>query len=265
MYKKIIFALSILLSIFTLCPASQFTSCNVEKKYFLKSELAVDKKLKQNLRFGFSNTTGNAETMYLNGKYALSFAQSGYRNLPLKFSLLSSAYFSKGKNKKRSEEYLIDLGLEQVVYKEWLGYMFARWLKSPHIRHFNHKLSANIGVGRKLLNNEDYLLKIKFGIAHNTENYSSNKATNRYESMNEYIEYTSKVNENSHLNVKFGAMQNLSNLSEDYEMLGVVGFDFTISKNINLTVEEEFHYDAIPTDRLEKINTKSLMSLGYLF
>jgi len=262
---KTIYLFRILLFIFTFCPASEFTSSNVEKKYFLKNELTIDQKLKQNFRFGFSSTTGNTETIYLNSKYSLSFTQSGYHNLPLKFSLLSSAYFNKNKNKKSNEEYLIDVGLEQVIYKEWSGYMFARWLRSPNIRQFNHKLSANLGIGKKLMNNKNYLLKIKLGIAHNTENYSNDKATNQYESINEYIEYTNKINENSHFSFKFGAMQNLSNPSKDYEMIGVVGFDFSISENIHLTVEEEFDYDAIPTNGLEKLNSKSLMSLGYLF
>jgi len=265
MYKNVLYALNILLSLSTFCTASQFKSSNVEKKYFLKNELEIDEKLKQNLRFGFSSTTGNAETMYFNGKYTLSFTQSGYRNLPLKFSLLSNAYFNKSKNKKRNEEYLIDVGLEQVLYKKWLGYMFARWLKSPNIQKYNHKISANFGIGNKIIDNDDHSLKIKIGIAHHAENYSTDKDTKRYESLNEYIEYHNKINENSDINIKLGTIQNLSDLSNDYEMLGVIGFDFAISKNIRLTIEEELHYEAIPTEGLEKLNSKSLMSLGYLF
>jgi len=48
-------------------------------------------------------------------------------------------------------------------------------------------------------------------------------------------------------------------------MLSVIGFDFAISENISLTIEEELHYEAIPTAGLENLNSKSLMSLGYLF
>ena len=265
MYKNIIYTLSILLFLSTFCTASQFKSSNVEKKYFLKNELKIDENLKQNLHFGFSSTTGNTETMYFNGRYTLSFTQSGYHDLPLKFSLLSNAYFNKSKNKKRNEEYLIDMGLEQILYRKWLGYVFARWLKSPNIQKYNHKISANFGIGNKIIDNDNHSLKIKIGIAHNTENYSSSKATRRYESMNEYIEYSNKINENSNLNIKLGTIQNLSNISNDYEMLSVIGFDFAISENISLTIEEELHYNAIPTQGLEKINSKSLMSLGYLF
>ena len=265
MYKKIVFIAGILQSLSTLCSASQFTTSNVEKKYFLKTGLNIKEPLKQNLHFGFSSTSGNAQSTYFNGRYTLSFAQSGYHDLPLKFSLLSNVYFSKGKNKKRNEEYLIDVGAEQVIYREWLGYVFARWLKSPNIRNYDYKISANLGIGKRLINHDSHSLKIKIGLAHNTENYSSNKATKKYESMNEYIEYHNKINENSNLHIKLGTMQNLSDMFDDYEMLGTIGFDIAISKNINLSIEEELQYDALPTEGLKNLNTKSLMSLGYLF
>ncbi len=95
MYKNVIYTLNILLSLSTFCTASQFKSSNVEKKYFLKNELVIDEKLKQNLRFGFSSTTGNAETMYFNGRYTLSFTQSGYHGLTSKIFTFKQCLFQQ--------------------------------------------------------------------------------------------------------------------------------------------------------------------------
>jgi len=266
MYKKLILLVVATLFIYnTYANATQFRSSNVEKRYFKKTSVKATGDVEQSVRFGFSHITGNVETLNLNAKYAMSVIVDGYGNQPLKFALLSSAYFSKGNDKKSNEEYFVDLGMEQVIYDGWLGYMATNWFRNPHFRNYNHKISFNTGIGKELLTDNINSFKLKLGVAYNIEDYSSNKETERYGSINGYIEYKNKLNENSNFNIKLGSMKNFSNTDKDYEALAVIGIDFSVTKNINIMVEEELHYDALPTGGLEKFDSKSMMTIGYHF
>jgi len=122
-----------------------------------------------------------------------------------------------------------------------------------------------MGVGKELFRNAQHSLKVKIGTAYNIEDYSNNQEQKEFASLNEYIEYTNQLNTVSNLYVKLGSMQNFEDFSHDYEVLGVIGFNFAIAENISLSIEEEVKYDALPPVGFKKTDTKSIVRVGYNF
>ena len=262
--KQIIWLLT-LIAFSTLATADEVVVTDVESKYADKTKVEATDKLKQSFNLGFSTTTGNTETLNLNAKYDLSFITDGYDNNPLKVAFDTSAFLTENNNTRSNEEYLANLGLEQIISDGWLGYTGISWLKNPDFRNYENKVGVGVGIGKEISVDDKSSFTIKLGTSYNVEDYANTQETKKFGALNEYIAYTNKINKVSKLYLKMGAMQNFDDMSKDYEVIGVAGLNLTVAENINLTLEGEVDYDNTPAIGFEKSDTKTIMRLGYNF
>jgi len=246
--------------------ADEVELSDVEARYSNKSSVNAGDKLEQSIDFGFSNTTGNTDTLNLNGKYNMSFTTVGYGNEKLKVGFDTSVYINKNDNVKSNEEYKANLGLEQYITNDgWLGYAAVNWLRNPEFKNLNNKFSIGAGVGREIFNNGWDSLKLKLGLAYNIQEYADANADAKFTSLNEYLEYNNKLNETSTFFAKIGASENLKDFKNDYELLASGGLHFSVAKNIYVTIEEEMLYDKIHPGTQSATDTKSIIRVGYNF
>jgi len=220
----------------------------------------VNESLKQSMNLGFVNTTGNTDTLNLNVKYEMSHTTVGVNNKPLKITFDTAVFVTENNEIKENEEFTLNLALEQEIAEDWLGYLSLNGLKNE-FKNYDSKVSFGLGVGKKFYADEDASLSLKLGIAQNREDYANAQVSKRYTSLNQYIEYKHKFNDISKLHVKVGANQNF----DDFEVLSVVGFNFTVAKDFSVTIEEEIRYDNIPPIGFEKTDTKTIVRVGYNF
>jgi len=237
---------------------------DVEAQYSSKSTVDAGNELKQSINAGFSNTSGNTDTLNLNGKYTMSKTTVGFDSQALKIAFDVSAFLTENNNIKDNEEYTANLGLEQSISNNWLSYASVNWLKNEFL-NYNNKLSIGAGVGKEIFNNGKNSLRFKIGTAYNIEDYSNTQAKEIFQSLNEYLEYNNKLNTVSSLYLKVGAMQNFEDFSHDYEVLTVAGFKFAVAENLSLSLEQEIRYDALPAVGFKKTDSKSLVRVGYNF
>jgi len=256
--------LSLLLLSSSIIFADNIEVTDVEAKYSANSSVKATETLKQSLNFGFANTSGNTDTSNMNGKYNLSMTTAGYDNKELKVAFDAGAFYSESNSVRDNEEYTANLGLEQFVTNDWLGYASLGWLKNK-FRNYDNKFAIGTGVGRELYRDEHQSLKAKLGVAYNVEDYSNNQDTEEFGSLNEYLEYNNKLNKVSNLYVKLGSLQNFDDFSNDYEASLVAGLNFAVADNISITIEEEISYDNKPAEGFDDTDTKSIVRVGYNF
>ncbi len=248
----------------TLLHAESVKVTDVEAKYAAKKSVVASENLEQRIDLGFANTSGNTDTMNLNGKYEATFTTVGYANNPLKVAFDASLFVTENNDVKDNEEYKANLGLEQSLFDGWLGYASINWLRNE-FQNYDNKYAFGAGVGREIFNDGKQSLKLKLGVAYNIEDYSNDQAKEEFGSLNEYAEYLNKLNEVSTLSLKVGAMQNFDDFSNDYELTAVAGVNFAVAENINVVLEEEIAYDALPPVGYDKTDTKTIVRIGYSF
>jgi len=238
---------------------------DVEAQYSGKSSVTAGDELKQSINLGFSNTTGNTDTLNLNGKYDMSFTTVGYDDQKLKVGFDTSAFISKNDSVTSNEEYTANLGLEQYVTESWLGYASINWLRNPDFKNLDNKFSVGAGIGTELFNDGQHSLKVKLGIAYNIQQYADATADAEFASLNEYLEYVNILNKTSTLFIKVGASENFDDFQNDYEVLTSAGFNFTVAENLSVTIEEEILYDKVHPGTSKATDTKSIVRVGYNF
>lgn len=237
---------------------------DVEATYSNRSVNGVSEQTKQSINLGFANTTGNSDTMSLNGKYSLASKVEGYDDKALKFMFDTSLFVTKNAGVTNYEEYLVNLVLEQYITDSWLIYGSVDWLRNKFI-NYDNKLAIGAGLGNELFADETHSLKLKVGFAYNVEEFSNAQAKNEFTSLNEYLEYDNKISDTSKLYIKVGAMQNIDDFSNDYDFLSVIGLSVTLSDKLSLTIEEEIRYDGLPPVGFDKTDTKTIIRVGYNF
>lgn len=243
--------------------ADDIKVADVEAQYTTKTDIKASDKLQQTINFGFANTTGNTETLNLNGKYTLAFSTVGYDAQKLSIAFDTSAFVTKNSDVTDNEEYTVNLGLEQNIAGAWLGYASAHWLRNT-FRNFDNKIILGAGVGKELYNDGQHSFKMKVGIAYNIEQYSNNQPDHKYTSLTEYLEYNNQMNKTSLLFVKIGASENFDDFG-DYEVLAVAGFSFAVAESLSVNIEEEVRYDKIAPIGFKSTDTKSIVRVGYNF
>jgi len=263
--KNITLSLITLLSLSSMLQAQEVAVTDVEAKYSNNNSVEASENLKQSINLGFSSTTGNTDTLNLNGRYDASITTIGYKNNPLKIAFDASAFFTENNSVKSNEEFIVNLGMEQNYNQDWLIYAGTTWLRNPDFRNYNNKIAINLGVGKELFNNGKHKFVAKLGTSYNIEDYSNNQETEKFGALNEYLEYNNQLNKISNLYVKAGAMQNFDDMKEDYQAVGVLGVNFSVGENIKLSIEEEIAYDNLPPVGFKKTDTKSIVRLGYDF
>jgi len=257
-----ILLIAIMLSTFTIAIESV---SDVEGKYANTSKVEASKELKQSINAGFSATSGNTDTLNVNGKYDLSFITTGYDGQDLKVGFDTSAFFTENNSLKSNEEFVANLGLEQMISNGWLGYMGINWLRNPDFRNYNSKTSIGIGMGKELYKDSSQTFLIKLGTSYNVLDYANNQTTDNFGALNQYIEYHNQFNSVSGLYIKAGAMENFDDMSNDYEALGVMGLSVAMAENMNLTLEAELSYDNLPPLGFKKTDSKTIVRVGYNF
>ena len=251
----------------TLCTTvamADIGATDVEAAYAGNAKVEAKKELAQSIDFGLANTTGNTKTLNVNGKYAFSFITHGYDSKDLKVAFDASAFVTKNDGVKDNEEYTANLGLEQYVVNEWLGYASVGWLRNK-FQNYDNNFAIGVGVGKELFNDGQHSLKCKLGVAYNIQEFSNAEATRKFVSLNQYLEYNNQLNKVSKLYVKLGVMENLENFSNDYEFLVQAGFNFAVAESVSMTIAEEVKYDNLPAAGFKKTDTKSIVRVGYHF
>ena len=245
--------------------ADDIVLSDVEAQYSAKSTVDAGDKLKQSINLGFSNTTGNTDTLTLNGKYDMSFTTIGYDKQKLKVGFNISAFINKTNDDISNEEYTANLGLEQYISENWLGYASINWLRNPDFKNLDNKLSVGIGIGRELFNDGQHSLKAKLGVAYNIQQYADTTEDAKFTSINEYLEYVNILNKTSTLFIKVGASENFDDFKNDYEVMTSAGFNFSVAENLSVTIEEEVLYDKVHPGTEKSTDTKSIVRIGYNF
>jgi len=265
--KKLIKLLLVSVGIYMVsCEANMVRLSDVESKYASNLALKATIDLEQNIDFGYSSTSGNTNISNFNGKYKLAYTTIGYDNEILKIALRTYAFMSKNNGVKKNEEFAVKLGLEQHIMKGWEAYMAVDWMQNKFL-NFTSKFSIGAGVGKELINDGKHIFKVKLGLSYNKEKYLklvNNQKDKSFMALNEYFEYKEKINKFSKIYLKVGALQNLNNITKDYEVLAVVGLRFAVAENISMTMERELRYDSIPAGK-EKVDTKTIARVGYRF
>lgn len=245
--------------------AEEIQVSDVEAKYTNNAQVDAQEELKQSINLGFSNTTGNTEVLNLNALYKMSFMTTGYNENPLKVAFDASAILTEDSDTRINEEYIANLGLEQTISHGWLGYTAVNWLRNPDFKNYENKISVGMGLGKELFNDGKHSLKAKLGVAYNIEDYANSQKSEKFASLNEYIEYNNKLNKVSDLYVKVGAKQNFEDFSNDTEVLATLGVNFAVAENINVSIEEEIFHDSLPPAGFNKTDTKTIVRVGYNF
>jgi len=258
--KNIKISLLTILALTTLASAA-----DVAEQYTNTKSVEATNELKQSINLGFAGTSGNSDTLNVNGRYDMSNITQGYQGEALKVALDASAFFTKNNNIKNNEEFTANLGLEQMIANGWLGYAGVNWLRNPDFRNYDHKISVGLGAGKELFKDGTQLLVAKLGTSYNVEDYANAQATKKFGALNEYLEYSNQLNKVSNFFFKIGSMQNFKDFSNDYEVAGSLGANFAVAENINLTLAEEVVYDNLPALGFEKTDTKTIATLGYNF
>jgi len=257
---------NIKISLLTVLALTMFSSAaDVAEQYTNTKSVEATNELKQSINLGFSGTSGNSDTLNVNGRYDMSNITQGYNGQALKVALDASAFFTENNSVKNNEEFTANLGLEQIITNGWLGYAGINWLRNPDFRNYNHKVSVGAGVGKELFKDGTQLLIAKLGTSYNVEEYANTQATEKFGALNEYLEYSNQLNKVSNFFFKVGSMQNFKDFSNDYEVAGSLGANFAVAENINLTLAEEVVYDNLPAIGFKKTDTKTIATLGYNF
>ncbi len=236
-----------------------------QERYPDFSDIENEEGLIQNFNIGFSNTTGNTNNLDVNAKYDLSSTLPSYENRHLKIMFDSSLFFTKTDSQKSNEEYLINLGLEQELDKEWLSYFSFNWLRNPEFRNYEHKTSLGVGLGKKIFFDGKQSITLKLGTSYNKEDYANTQEDENFSSLNQYFKYDNQLNKISKLYLTIGALQHFQSFKDDYEVLALLGVRFTVGEKINLIIEQEIAYDNLPPIGFKKTDTKSIVRLGYKF
>jgi len=260
---NVIHSLMIAIAMTTTIVTAEVKVSDVKAKYAANSTVDASKELKQSVNFGFSNTTGNTETLNINGKYTMSVTTQGSWLKPIKIGFDASAFVTENNDVKENEEFTANLGLEQFIVDGWLGYASLNWLRNE-FRNFDNKFAIGAGIGKEVFNDGQHSLKVKLGAAYNVEQYSNEQEDHKYSSLNEYLEYNNKLNVVSDLYVKVGASQNFDDF-RDYEVLVVAGFNFAVAENLSMSIEEEVRYDKVPPVGFDTTDTKTIVRIGYNF
>ncbi len=218
----------------------------------------------QSFDLGYANTTGNTKTLNFNAKYTFAHMFEHGNYVPFKYNFQATGFITKDSGTKTAEEYTAILNGEQELKNKWLSYIVLGWLRNE-FKNFDNKLSLSVGFGKIFIDDGKQKLTIKIGPAYNIEQYTNNQDDENFGSINEYLEYTNKLNEYSNLFIKLGAMENIDDIGEDYEATALVGLDFSLSEALHLTIEEELNYDNLPPVGFKKTDTKSIVRLGYKF
>ena len=134
------------LSSIVLLSSTIFAFASSQKKQQI-SEKFHTKDLDQSINFGFSNTTGNADTFTLNGRYKVLYKTLGYRDEALKVAFNISAYMSKHDDIKKDEEFSAKLSLAQNISNGWAGYTSINWFKNIFF-----KFPTNLCLSRDTMN-----------------------------------------------------------------------------------------------------------------
>jgi len=258
--KNIKISLLTVLTLTTLASAA-----SVAEQYSNTKSVKATAELKQSIDIGIAATSGNSDTKNANAKYKMSNIINGYNNQDLKVGFETSAFYSKANSVKNNEEYTAELGLEQMLTNGWLGYANVNWLRNPDFRNYDNKASVGLGIGKELFKDATQTFVVKLGTSYNIEDYANSQETEKFGALNEYLEYTNKLNPVSEFFIKVGAQQNFEDFSEDYEVATSIGAKFTVAENVNLTFSQEIVYDHLPAVGFKKTDTKTVMSLGYNF
>lgn len=237
---------------------------DVESEFSTYKDVKATKELKQSINIGFSNLTGNTETMNLNGKYTMAVMRSGYKDRPLEIMFDASAFVSENNDVKDNEEYSANLALEQSIVDKWLTYASIHWLRNK-FKNYDNKSSFAVGLGKEIYNDGQHKFKARAGFAYNVQQFTNDQSDEEFISFNQYLEYTNKLNKISDLYVKLGAFENFEDFSNDYELLVVAGFNFAVAQDISVILEAEVNYDNLPPVGFEKTDTKTIVRVGYNF
>lgn len=257
---------NIKISLLTLVAITSISSAtDVAEQYTNVMSVKATDELKQSINLGFSSTSGNSDTLNVNGKYDMSRITNGYQGNPLKVVFDASAFFTESNNIKSNEEFMANLGLEQIIHNGWLGYAGVNWLRNPDFRNYDNKFSIGAGIGKELYKDNTQLLVVKLGTSYNIEDYANAQTTEKFAALNEYLEYSNQLNKVSKFFFKIGSMQNFENFSNDYEVASSLGANFAVAENINLTLAQEVVYDNLPALGFKKTDTKTIATLGYNF
>ncbi|MBN2250071.1 MAG: DUF481 domain-containing protein [Campylobacterales bacterium] len=264
MNRTLKLSMIILLMFIGVASAEQIKLSNVETQYGVNKNMKATKELTQSIQVGFANTTGNTDTLNLNGRYRISFTIPGYKDKDLLVAFDSTAFLTENNDTRDSEEYTANFGLEQSITDGWLSYASINWLRNT-FTNYDNQFAIGAGIGKELYNDGRHVFKAKLGVAYNIEDYSNAQENKRFGSLNHFFEYNNKLNATNNLYVKLGAMENFEDFSDDYRFTAVAGLIFAVAENMSVSIEEELRYDALPPIGFDKTDTKSIVRIGYDF
>ena len=235
----------------------------MDNSFQMTSKLKKEDGAKQSIDFGFSNTTGNTETLNLNAEYNFGILRTGISGKDLIISFSARAFLSENNEIRDNEEYTLNLDLEQKYNDNYFVYLSSDWLKNKFL-NYDNKYLIGAGVGSEVFKSEKQFLKLRLGMAYNTENYTDLTDTKRYTSFTQFIEYNYTFNKVSSFGIQSELSENFDDIEGDYQSLTLMSFKFIIAENLHLIVQEEIRYNSTSTTD-KKTDTKSIVKVGYSF
>jgi putative salt-induced outer membrane protein YdiY len=216
----------------------------------------------QSINFGLSNTSGNTKTQNIDAKY--TFANELKGDKPLKYNLEINYFKASTEGVTTSEERSVALKTTKEISGDIFAYADLDCMKNK-FKNYDRKSSLGVGLGTTLMSDDTQKLIVKAGLAYNNENFYNDQKNKSFGSLNEALEYTNQLNKTSKGYVNLSAMENLDDMSKDYEAKLVAGLDFAVKSNINVVIEESIDYDKLPATGFKKTDTKTIVRVGYKF
>ena len=244
---------------------SDVSITDVEEKYTKNSTpITATAVPEQSIDLGFAHTSGNTKTLNLNAKYTFKHTMNNGNYEPFKYNFQLTGFLNQDNGTKTAEEYTALLNGEQALPSNWLAYIELGWLRNE-FTNYDNKFSLVMGVGKIIIDDGKHRLVVKIGPSYNIEQFSNGQKEASFGSLNEYLEYSNKLNKFSNLYFKVGAMENFEDMGTDYEATALLGFNFVLSENMHLNIEEELNYNNLPATGFKKTDIKSIISVGYKF
>ncbi|MCW8846680.1 MAG: DUF481 domain-containing protein [Gammaproteobacteria bacterium] len=207
-----------------------------------------------NVSFGYLASTGNTETESINAEARAAYSVDGWVHNGF-LSALGSSDSGSTTNERYQAQYKLDKSLNEKTY------LFGRLAyDKDRFSGFDHKESATVGLGRRLIENEKHLLKGEAGAGSRREELDDG-TTNTNAIFLGNLDYRYTISENAEFTQTLLVEMGKDN---DY-MESITKLKANIVGNLAVAVSYTVKNNSNPPPANEKTDTYTAISLEYKF
>jgi putative salt-induced outer membrane protein len=207
-----------------------------------------------NVSFGYLASTGNTETESINAEARAAYSVDGWVHNGF-LSALGSSDSGTTTNERYQAQYKLDKNLSEKTY------LFGRLAyDKDRFSGFDHKESATVGLGRRLIENEKHLLKGEAGAGSRREELDDGTSNTNAIFLGN-LDYRYTISENAEFTQTLLVEMGKDN---DY-MESITKLKANIVGNLAVAVSYTVKNNSNPPPANEKTDTYTAISLEYKF